>query len=237
MLKRFLPDAGLTNESDRDAWVRSALAAIPQGSRILDAGAGTQRYRAWCAHLDYVSQDFAEYDSGRDPAGLHPETFDYGKVDIVSDITAIPEPDASFDAILCAEVLEHLPRPIGAIAEFARLLKPGGRLLLTAPFCSLTHFAPYHFSTGFSRYWYEKHLPDHGFAITALQPSGNYFEYLAQELHRVPQIATRYAGMRVTILDRIALRLGRRMLARFSGRDAGSHELLCYGYHVQAVRQ
>jgi len=42
-------------------------------------------------------------------------------------------PAASFDAILLCEVLEHLEEPFAAIAELTRLLKPGGRLILTYP--------------------------------------------------------------------------------------------------------
>lgn len=82
---------------------------------------------------------------------------------LVSDITMIPAPDASFDAILCSEVLEHVPEPTHALDEFVRLLKPGGTLILTAPFASLVHMAPYHYCSGFSRYWYEHHLPLRGF--------------------------------------------------------------------------
>jgi ubiquinone/menaquinone biosynthesis C-methylase UbiE len=96
-------------------------------------------------------------------------------MNILSDITAMPEPDASFDAIMCIDVFEHLPDPIKAIQEFARLLKPGGHLILTAPFCSLTHFAPYHFYTGFNRYFYETHLSANGFKIVDLQGNGNFF--------------------------------------------------------------
>ena len=158
LLKSVRPSVGISNESTRERWLEKALKSIPENSRILDAGAGTQQYRKFCKHLDYVSQDFGEYDGQGDSAGLQMGEFDYGKLDIVSDITSIPEPDSSFDSIMCIEVLEHLPDPVQAIKEFSRLIKPKGHLILTAPFCSLTHFAPYHFSTGFNRYWYEKHL-------------------------------------------------------------------------------
>ncbi|MGA2913324.1 MAG: class I SAM-dependent methyltransferase [Methanoregula sp.] len=73
------------------------------------------------------------------------KTFNTSNLDIVSENTSIPELDASFDAIMCIEVFEHLPEPILAIKEFSRLLKPDGHLILTAPFCCLTHMAAYYF--------------------------------------------------------------------------------------------
>ncbi len=231
------PDVGRNNEAARDEWVAKTLRALPPDSRLLDAGAGTQPYRRFCDHLRYVSQDFAKYDGSGDAKGLQLDGFDYGTLDIISDITAIPEPDGSFDAILCSEVLEHLPDPVAAVRELGRLLKPGGQLILTAPFCSLTHFAPYHFSTGFSRYWYEEHLPKHGFAIAELTLNGNFFEYLGQEVRRISTMSERYAKGRPSRLEFYAMHFVLRMLQRFSKQDGGSSELLCYGYHVRALRR
>lgn len=51
-----------------------------------------------------------------------------------ADITALADADASFDAIGCFDVLEHVPDYRAALREFARVLVPGGRLVLTAPF-------------------------------------------------------------------------------------------------------
>ena len=162
--KRYLSGTnnkvGTRNQEVREIWLQETLKKIPKDSRILDAGAGELKYKHFCSHLDYVSQDFAQYDGKGDGRGLHKGSWNQNSLDIISDITAIPEPDASFDAIICKDVFEHIPEPIKAIQEFARLLKRGGLLILTAPFCSLTHFAPYHFHTGFNRYFYEKHLPD-----------------------------------------------------------------------------
>ena len=50
------------------------------------------------------------------------------------DVTRLSMADASLDAVLSFDVLEHVPDYRAALAEFARVLKPGGRLVLTAPF-------------------------------------------------------------------------------------------------------
>jgi SAM-dependent methyltransferase len=230
----FRPPAGKNNESAREQWLERTLGAIPDHSRILDAGAGTQRYRKFCSHLNYVSQDFGQYDGQGDSAGLQTGAFDYGKLDIVSDIASIPEPNASFDAVMCIEVLEHLPDPIAAIKEFSRLIKPNGHLVLTAPFCSLTHFSPYHFSTGLNRYWYQRHLAATGFTIRDIVPNGNFFEFVAQEIDRIGSISKRYSNDKPRILERLSIFMVLRMLSRFSKKDAGSSDLLCFGYHVHA---
>ncbi|MDD2734698.1 MAG: methyltransferase domain-containing protein [Desulfuromonadaceae bacterium] len=233
----MLTSVGINNEATREAWLEDALKSIPAGSRILDAGAGELQYKRFCAHLNYVSQDFAQYDGTGDASGLQMGSWDQRRLDIVCDITAIPAPDASFDAIMCIEVFEHLPEPLRALQEFSRLLRPGGHLILTAPFCSLTHFAPFHYYSGFNRYFYETHLSACGFEIVELRHNGNYIEYLAQEIRRVGLISKKYASSKLNLLEKIVVQLMLFVLARRTGRDTGSHELLCFGYHVSAVKK
>lgn len=228
---------GTQNLTVRETWLENTLSSLPPGNRILDAGAGELKYRRFCEHLEYVSQDFTQYDGQGDGVGLQKGTWDQSRLDIVSDITNIPEPDMAFDAVMCIEVLEHLPEPIAALRELSRLLKPGGTLVLTAPVCSLTHFAPYFYQTGYSRYFYEYWLGELGFEIMDMQWNGNYFEYLAQELRRLPRIGQRYSQMGLTRLERVASRIVLGALNRFSQHDEGSGQLLSFGLHISARKK
>lgn len=227
---------GTKNLYNREKWLADTLKRIPAMGKILDAGAGEQKYKKYCNHLHYVAQDFAQYDGTGNSRGLHTGAWDQSTLDIISDITSIPEPNCSFDAIMCIEVIEHIPDPASALREFSRLLRPGAQLILTAPFCSLTHFAPYHYYSGFSRYFYEEHLIKNGFHIEEIVENGDYFEYMAQELNRVSVVSERYAAMRPSRLESLAIRLVLKMLDRFSHCGSTSSELLHYGCMVRAIK-
>jgi ubiquinone/menaquinone biosynthesis C-methylase UbiE len=227
---------GRNNQQSRLKWIGTQLAQIPCGQTVLDAGAGEQKNKIFCSHLNYVSQDFCEYKGQGNNSGLQTGLWDTSKIDIISDITAIPVPDEVYDVIILTEVLEHLPRPIEALKELFRVLKRGGRIIITAPFCSLTHFAPYHYSTGFSKYWYEYHLPEIGFNQVAISANSGWIDYVAQEIWRIPFIGRRYS---IGFLGWLALLaalpvLGLLRLMKIF--DRGSDELLTFGFHVMAKK-
>jgi SAM-dependent methyltransferase len=54
-----------------------------------------------------------------------------------------PVVDESCDVVLCTETLEHVLDPSAFVGEMRRCLRPGGRLVLTAPFAARWHFIPY----------------------------------------------------------------------------------------------
>jgi ubiquinone/menaquinone biosynthesis C-methylase UbiE len=211
------------------------LRRIREGASILDAGAGEKQYQKFCSHLKYTSQDIANY-SGQGNEGLHTGTWEYGDLDIVSDIIDIPVPDSSYECILCTEVFEHIPNPILAIKEFARILKSDGILILTAPFNSLTHFEPYHFYSGFSKFFYQKCLAEQGFEVIECTPNGNYFEYLAQEVRRLEAVSYKYTGSKFSYVQRKSIDTIISYLGSLSHVGDSSSELLCFGYHVVAKK-
>lgn len=168
--------------------------ALPGGSRVLDVGAGTGRYRSLFSHCDYRAQDLGRYRGT--PSGPQREEFPYTALDVVSDATAIPVETASFDAVLCTEVLEHVPDPAAVVREIARILRSGGQLFLSAPLGSGLHQEPFHFYGGFTPHFYRHVLPQHGLAIVRITPNGGLFAHVAQEVHRAAGILLerRYRG-------------------------------------------
>jgi SAM-dependent methyltransferase len=106
---------------------------IKPNKSILDAGAGDCQYKIYFRRSQYKSQDNAHANS----------FFKYNQIDIKSEIYNIPVAKSSFDYILCTQVLEHLEYPTRAFKEFRRILKPKGRLFLTAPFIAQEHDLPY----------------------------------------------------------------------------------------------
>jgi len=228
-------NVGTNNESNRVKWIENTLSKIPAGSKILDAGAGECQFKKFCSHLKYVSQDFAQY-TGEGNIGLQTGTWDNTKLDIISDITAIPVENGAFDAVMCTEVLEHVPDPVAALKELNRVLKPGGYLLLTAPFASLTHFAPYHFASGLSRFFYEHHLKEMNYNIEDLTHNGNYFEFIGQEVRRIKRVSKEYSSG-YNFFDKIFTHLTLFTLEKLSKKDRKSQELLCYGIHVFAQKK
>ncbi len=228
---------GNDNEYNRSKWIIDKLKQIDEGKRILDAGAGELKYKTYCNHLAYVSQDFCQYD-GIGDVGFQMGKWDTSGIDIVSDIIDIPVSNESFDAILCSEVFEHIVSPHLAIKEFSRILKEGGKLILTAPFCSLTHFAPFHYSTGYNIFWYRKVLSEYGFEIIEEESNGDYFSYIAQELRRLEGVSMEYKGYEFDQSDKDLITMCLSFLDKINNISSkkNSSEVLCYGWQIVAIK-
>ncbi len=104
---------GNPKEDQRQAWLIAVLGNLPKGAQILDAGAGEFKNKPYCTHLEYVSHYFCQYHGagGHPVEGMQSKRWVTSRIDLVSDITAIPVSYCSFDAILCGELLEHDPEP------------------------------------------------------------------------------------------------------------------------------
>ena len=227
----------ISNSDTRDRWVKQQLRSFNDGKSILDAGAGNCRYKKYCSHLMYSSQDFGEYDDSPREKGINGvDKWESKKCDIICDIAKIPVEDGNFDYVMCTEVLEHVKDPVVVVKELSRVLKTGGELLLTAPFCSLTHMAPFYFSNGFSKYWYQEWLTNSGLEIIEIRPYGNYFSYLAQELQRIPEMSKK-TGVSLSEEECDRIYEMTKTLVRQSREEKEFDEILCFGYLVRAKKK
>ena len=217
------------NEDYRDSWVCNLLEQIPEGTKILDVGAGDCKYKKYCSHLKYTSQDLCEYNGTGNDEGLQTKEWDTSQIDIVSDIANIPVEDNCFDVILCTEVFEHIFNPIEVIEELTRILRKDGQLIITAPFCSLTHFAPFHFYSGYNKYFYQTALAEK-YEIIKLESYGNWFEYIGSENLRLKNTVELYAETKINLWDKILLGLLSLRYKKYSKMSKKSEELLCWGY-------
>jgi len=217
----------------RDEWVIRNAAQIGAGASVLDAGAGQCQYRKYIAHTKYTTQDFAAYKGTTE--GVQVEQWNYGRIDYVCDITAIPVPDASFDVVLCTEVLEHVQDPIATLRELTRVLRPGGKLLLSAPLGCGLHQQPHHYYGGFTPFFYREYLSRFGMTVTEIKPLGGLLRHVAQECHRVGRVisADDVNGSDKAILD-VLMNWMPRVLSRLD--DKYFVEEFTVGYLVEATK-
>jgi len=234
--KFLLPRNGLKSPEMRENWIKEKLHQIPEKSTILDVGAGELAYKKYCKHLNYFSTDFGKYTGHENDIGLQVADWEYGSVDVIGDAANLMFKNESFDAVLLSEVLEHVPFPIEVLKEVSRILKKGGVLILTAPFASLTHFAPYFYCTGFSSYFYNYHLPKCGFNIIEIKNNGGYYDVLSTELMRTKIISKKYIGRNLNLFEQFIIFLSLKILEKFSKLDKNSKELWCWEYDVVAKK-
>ena len=155
-------------------FMAQAGASLSAEARGLDAGAGEGKYCEDLAHTRYVGVDLSVGDAA----------WDYSNLDALANLVALPFCEASFDAAVCTQVLEHVPEPAQVLAELYRVLRPGGRLFLSVPQSWYQHQKPhdyYRYTSFGMRYLLEKA----GFEVQAIEDMGGYFWYLSFTLQHV----------------------------------------------------
>jgi SAM-dependent methyltransferase len=108
------------------AWLR-AEAELSNGKRVLDVGSGDSPYYPFFSGraAEYVSVD-----------ANHPGA------DVNSPVESLPIEDASFDLVLCTQVLEHTDDPAQVVRELRRVVRPGGRVLASTHGVQVYHPDP-----------------------------------------------------------------------------------------------
>jgi SAM-dependent methyltransferase len=131
--------------------------------RVLDIGAADGRLaKQLDASAEYISLDYPATAIGL--YGTRPLVF--------ADACAMPFAEASFDAVACYEVLEHVSRPDALLEEVARVLVPGGVAEFTMPFLYPIHDAPHDYQR-WTRHGWSRSLAKVGLLVESIEPRGH----------------------------------------------------------------
>jgi SAM-dependent methyltransferase len=208
------------------AWLRTQARELHDERgpyRLLDVGCGVKPYYPWFE--PYVSE-YVGVDIGGNPAA-----------ELEGAVEALPVDDASFDVVICTQVLEHCDDPAQAVRELRRVVRPGGRVLLSTHGVQVYHPAP-HDLWRWTHEGLERLFRANGdWAAVTVQPSAGTTATLALLLSIYVDHATRRAH--VVPLGRALIAGLNRAAAAIDARAAILREpgpgTLHPNYHVTAV--
>lgn len=171
-LRTFVAEAPVARGPHIDFLVE-ALADLPPGARILDVGAGESPYRELFDGFTYLTNDWAGTTHQPDVP-----------VDVVAPAHDLPLDDDSLDAVVCTQVLEHTPEPWAVLEEFARVIRPGGKVVVTAPLTWYLHELPHDYYR-FTAYGLAHLLSRAGFVEVEVRPMNDSASTLAELLRQL----------------------------------------------------
>lgn len=171
----------------RALWRAMAEFAPMAHGRLLDVGCGTMPYRSLFRVDEYLGLEL-------DTPAARARDF----ADAYYDGDRFPFADASFETVLCNQVLEHVFEPDGFVRELHRVLAPGGHLLLTVPFVWDEHEQPHDFAR-YSTFGLRALLERNGFVVIEqrrlLDGAGVLFQLANAYLYKVLRLRLRHWAM------------------------------------------
>lgn len=169
-LRRYL----LHFEAEIERAVEGFAKTLPAGARVLDAGAGEARHAEYFTGPDAKGARYVAFDLAVGDA-----EWDYSKLDAVGDLAALPFRDGAFEAALNIVTLEHVAEPKQVLREIARVLSPGGRLLLIVPHEWEVHQSPHDYFR-YTRHGVEYLANQAGLQVERCEAVGGYFRLMSR---------------------------------------------------------
>lgn len=162
-------DPGFITRRALSREVRRMADSVGEVGLVVDVGCGSRPYESMFRCRRYLGLDVP--DSG------HPR--ESKKCDVFYDGVTLPIADAEADVVLCTQVLEHASDPSAMLSDIARVLRPGGSLVLTAPLVWPEHETPYDFRR-YTSFGLGQALAAAGLEIVELRPTTSAAAAVAQ---------------------------------------------------------
>jgi len=134
--------------------------------RVVDLGCGTAPYKHDILKIanEYIGVDWEN--------SFH----DTASVDRFADLTkTLPMPDGYADTVTAFQVMEHIPDPSFFLSECHRILRSGGRILITVPYLWHIHEAPHDYAR-YTRHGLERLLSTAGFTDTVVSETTGFWQ-------------------------------------------------------------
>lgn len=224
------------NPEDRNTWtdwrklnydyIEEKLSDLPPGAIVLDLGAGPSQFRSLLEKHKTIATDF----------------YPYKGIDVVCNICEVtPFKDCIADCIIVSNVLEHMYDPMETLKECFRLLRPGGRLILTVPFLIRVHQAPYDYYR-YTHFALEHLFVNAGFSQNKVESMGNIFDvnlvFYKSLLKRMEKGESGIRKFVFRVLRKVDYAIFRRKVALLKKWKGSYHELSSpQGYGVVAIRK
>lgn len=151
--------------------------------KMLDVGAGeTDRYARYFKYSERVTTDVQPGEN----------------VQVVAEAHDMPFDNASFDSVVCTQVLEHVPNQWKVVAEIGRVLKSGGYALISVPQTAELHEEPHDYWR-YTKYGLIQLFTENGFDIVGIEQEGGFYTLMAQQrihycIHRFNLYERRFLG-------------------------------------------
>lgn len=145
-----------------DAYQSREVATWESGIRVLDIGGHKTQKRG--------RFDLSRFGFRVTCLNLTPDK----RPDVLGDAALLPFVAGCFDAVVCAELLEHVYDPRRVVGEMARVLRPGGRVVITVPFLVQVHGDPDDYGRYTGSFW-SRALVDQGFDDVQIERHGQFW--------------------------------------------------------------
>ncbi len=144
----------------------------------------------------------------------------------------LPFAGEKFDAVICSELLEHVPNPAAVLSEIHRVLRPEGSLLMCVPFMNRIHGDPYDYGR-YTDYYWSRTLQSLGFREICIEKQGLFWSVLADMLRELAAAKMTRESFHPTWLDRLLFYIlgeGRRKAVEWDNRLTSQNNNSLHGF-------